>query len=51
VQDQYAFCVIVARLTGSLIRKEDLSTDDYFAVSGNSNAEPNETLANHRRPT
>jgi len=48
VQDQYAFCVIVARLTGSLIRKEDLSTGD-FLVSGNFNAAPNETLANHRR--
>ena len=42
------FCVIVARLTGSLIRKEDLSTGD-FLVSGNFNAAPNETLANHRR--
>jgi hypothetical protein len=45
------FCVIVARLTGSLIRKEDLSTGDYFAGSGNFIAAPNETLANHRRPT
>jgi hypothetical protein len=37
-------------LNSSLIRKEGLSTGDYFAVSGNLSAAPNETLANQFAP-
>jgi len=47
-----AFCARNCRpLNSSLIRKEGLLTGDYFAVSGNLSAAPNETVANHRRPT
>jgi hypothetical protein len=48
VQGQYTFLRNCCPFNSPLIRKEDLSTGDYFAVSGNLSATPNETLGNHR---